>query len=141
MPFHDKTNNESDFDWDEYYKKGEKLYTDFASGADVFDPKHPGISMFDEEGQFTQAYTDASGWKSYGTGTMTPRRGYFTRKMMELSTTLRLIIPSSSISSLKWAIIRSSADINYISHSFLRSLLDVGPLLTHYLQIPGRQSH
>ena len=31
---------------DEYYSKGEKLYSDFATGADVFDPKHPDVGMF-----------------------------------------------------------------------------------------------
>ena len=78
----------AEFNMDEYYSKGEKLYSDMATGADVFDPKHPDISMFDKEGQVTQAYTDASGWRGYGTRRMTPRRGHFVKKMMELNSTL-----------------------------------------------------
>ena len=74
---------------DEYYSKGEKLYSDFATGADVFDPKHPDVGMFDKEGQYSQKYLDTARIKiESSSGNMTPRSKYFQEKRMELGGTL-----------------------------------------------------
>ena len=75
---------------DDYYSKGERLYSDFATGADVFDPKHPNVSMFDKGGQWSQDYISASDKDVSGeryTGGATPRSVYFSdekRKLLDI---------------------------------------------------------
>ena len=79
----------AEFNMDEYYSKGEKLYSDMATGADVFDPKHPDISMFDKGGQYSQKYLDTARIKIDSTrGNMTPRKSHFLEQSSQLQHTL-----------------------------------------------------
>ena len=76
---------------DEYYSKGEKLYSDFATGADVFDPKHLDVGMFDKGGQWNPDYISASGKDISGerySGGATPRSVYFSSEKSKLQRTL-----------------------------------------------------
>jgi len=81
----------AEFNMDEYYSKGEKLYSEMATGADVFDPKYPDVSMFNKEGQWSQDYLSASGKDVSGeryTGGATPRSTHF---LMEKGKLLKTI--------------------------------------------------
>ena len=76
---------------DEYYEKGEKLYSDMATGADVFDPKYPDIGMFDKGDQWNPDYISASGRDISGEryfGGATPRSVHFSSEMRNLQSTL-----------------------------------------------------
>ena len=76
---------------DEYYSRPEKLYSDFATGADVSDPNYPDISMFDKKGQWSQDYIHASGKDISGerySGGATPRSIHFSREKSKLQRTL-----------------------------------------------------
>ena len=77
----------AEFNMDEYYSKGEKLYSDMATGADVYDPKYPDIAMFDKKGQWSSDYISASGKDISGeryVGGATPRSIYFSREKSKL---------------------------------------------------------
>ena len=81
----------TDFNMDEYYSKGEKLYSDMATGADVFDPKYPDIGMFGKEGQWNPDYISASGKDVSGerySGGATPRSIHFLTERNKLQGTL-----------------------------------------------------
>ena len=76
---------------DEYYSKGEKLYSNMATGADVFDPKHPDVGMFGKKGQWNPDYISASGRDISGeryTGGATPRSVHFSSEKSKLQSTL-----------------------------------------------------
>ena len=76
---------------DEYYSKGEQLYSDMATGADVFDPKHPDVGMFGKGGQWNPDYISASGKDISGEryiGRATPRSEHFSSEKRKLQSTL-----------------------------------------------------
>lgn len=67
-----------EIDYNKIYTQGEKLYSDWTSGASVFDEKYPDISMFDEGGDWSKDYREASGKElSSRVGSSNPRDSHF----------------------------------------------------------------
>ena len=71
---------------EEYYEKGEKLYSDFTSGAETFDPRFPNVPMFDEQGMYSKNYIEAANITKLQTqGNQTPRWGHYQKEFSKLS--------------------------------------------------------
>ena len=84
------------FDWEGYFAKGDSLYSVYADKSiSQYNPNFPGISMFDEGGEYTQdykqTYREAYGKDISPSGVrgQTPRQAYFSNMFGELEDEFR----------------------------------------------------